>query len=79
VLLTSHLNIQILVIVLVERCGGETVAEPEVYSLGCFAEGDASKGYIGRDIFKERGVLIAEVVVFWELAFNIVVHLEGKG
>jgi hypothetical protein len=44
--------------------GGETVAEPEVYSLGRFLKGDSSKRYIGRDIFKERRVLIAEVVVF---------------
>jgi hypothetical protein len=46
VFLASHLNIKVFVVVFVERCGGETVAEPEVYSLGCFAEGDASKGYI---------------------------------
>jgi hypothetical protein len=75
VLLASHLNVQVFVVVFVKRGGGETVAEPEVYSLGRFLEGDASKGYVGRDIFEERGVLIAEVIVFWQ-AFNIAVPPE---
>jgi hypothetical protein len=57
------LYIEIFVVVFVERGGGETVAEPKVYSFWCFAEGNAGEGYIGRHVLKERGVLIAEVVI----------------
>jgi hypothetical protein len=46
------LNVEVFVVVFVKGRGRETVAEPEVYSLGCFLEGDASKWYIGRDVFK---------------------------
>jgi hypothetical protein len=46
------LNVEVFVVVFVKGCGRETVAEPEIYSLGCFLKSDASKRYIGRNVFE---------------------------
>jgi hypothetical protein len=70
VFLTSHLDVEVFVVVFVKGCGRETVAEPEVYSLGYFLEGDAGKRYIGGDILEQRGIFIPEVVVFWEVSIS---------
>lgn len=72
-LLTSHLDVEVFVVVFVERGGGETVAEPEVYSFWCFAEGNAGEGNVGWHILKERGILVAEVVIFWGVSTSYLI------
>lgn len=64
-LAADHLHVHVLVVVLVQRCRRVRVAQPEVYGIGGLGEGDAGEGDGGRDVGEERGVFVAEVVVFY--------------
>jgi len=49
-LLAQDLDVDVLVVVFVEGCGGVRVADPEVDGLGGFLEGDSRKGDVGVDV-----------------------------
>lgn len=62
-LLARDLDVDVLVVVLVERRDGARVADPQVDSVRVAGQGDAGKGDGALDVREERPVLVAEVVV----------------
>jgi len=63
VLLPGDLHVDVLVVVLVQGGHGARVADPEVDGVRVAGEGQAGPGDGARDVGKEGGVLVAEVVV----------------
>ena len=66
VLAAGHLDVDVFVVVLVQRRHGTRVADPQVDGLGLALQGDAREGYVLLDVAEEGGVLVSEVVVFFK-------------
>lgn len=64
-LLPSDLDVDVLVVVLVKRRDGAVVADPEIHGISVLLQGNARPGDILGDVTVEVGVLVSEVIVFW--------------
>lgn len=64
-LLPTHLDIQILVVVLVQCRYRSLITDPEINGIGFLLQCDPSKGDVSRYVFEKTAVLLSQVVVFW--------------
>lgn len=65
VLAPRDLDVDVLVVVPVERRDGPRVADPQVDGVGVLLQGDPGKGHGALDLVEEGAVLVPQVVVFW--------------
>jgi len=62
----QNLDIDVLVVVPVERRNRPRVANPQVDGLGALLKGYACPGYVRLDVSKQGHIFVPEVVVFFQ-------------